>query len=274
MYTSHIKLDICSIELISDPHNPWMVMIHGFGGSRHMWKRQVEEFKHDYNLMIIELPGHGDSIHGASDHPDVDIVEIAKMLITHIHSKGIQKADFLCVSLGSLVMSAIVNLCPDLVRSVLLCGAIFGMKGTMKLVLKFGNLLKVLLPYMLVIRLLSWVLMPKRSHKVSRKFLVMECKKLGRREFHKWYGILCTELNRLKENIHQFTNLNAFVVMGREDFVFIQPALETLESYQDSIQLNIMENCGHVCSLQKWREFNVIARDFFLTDRKEKPAET
>ena len=58
MYTSHIKLDICSIELISDVNNPWMVLIHGFGGSRHMWKRQVEEFKHDYNLMILELPRH------------------------------------------------------------------------------------------------------------------------------------------------------------------------------------------------------------------------
>ena len=95
MYTSHIKLDICSIELISDVNNPWMVLIHGFGGSRHMWKRQVEEFKHDYNLMILELPGHGDSIHGASDHPDTDIVEIAKLLITHIHSKGLEKAALL-----------------------------------------------------------------------------------------------------------------------------------------------------------------------------------
>ena len=267
MYTSHIKLDICSIELISDVNNPWMVLIHGFGGSRHMWKRQVEEFKHDYNLMILELPGHGDSIHGASDHPNTDIVEIAKLLITHIHSKGIEKADFLCVSLGSLVMSTIVDLCPELVRSVLLCGAIFGMKRSMKLILKSGNLMKAFFPYMLVLRLLAWVLMPKRSHKVSRKFLVMECKKLGRKEFHKWYGILCSELDRLKQNIQKFIPLNAFVVMGREDFVFIQPALEELEPYKDTIPLTIMEECGHVCSLQKWREFNVIARKFFIEDR-------
>lgn len=61
--------------------------------------------------------------------------------------------------------------------------------------------------------------------------------------------------------------LNAFVVMGREDFVFIQPALEELEPYKDTIPLTIMEECGHVCSLQKWREFNVIARKFFIEDR-------
>ena len=114
---------------------------------------------------------------------------------------------------------------------------------------------------------LAWVLMPKRSHKVSRKFLVMECKKLGRKEFHKWYGILCSELDRLKQNIQKFIPLNAFVVMGREDFVFIQPALEELEPYKDTIPLTIMEECGHVCSLQKWREFNVIARKFFIEDR-------
>ncbi|MDD5952490.1 MAG: alpha/beta hydrolase [Oscillospiraceae bacterium] len=263
MDTSHITMEICSVELISAPDHPWMVMIHGFGGSRHMWKRQVEEFKHDYNLMILELPGHGDSIHGAADHPDIDIVEIAKRLVDHIHEKGIEKADFLCVSLGSLVMSAIVDICPELVRSVLLCGAIFGMKGIMKLILNFGNVMKIFLPYMVVIRLLAWVLMPKHSHKVSRKFLVMECKKLGRKEFHKWYGILCSELRRLKNNIEKFIPLNAFVVMGREDFVFIQPALETMKDYAGKIQFTVMEQCGHVCSLQKWREFNVIASDFF-----------
>ena len=182
MYTSKIKIDICSLEIISDPSHPWMVMIHGFGGTRHMWKRQVEQFKDCYNLMIVELPGHGDSEDGVSGHEDMNFTEIAKLLITHIHKKNIFKAHFLCVSLGSLIMSAIAELCPELVDSVLLCGAIFGMDSFGKFLLHSGNAIKHFFPYMLVIRMLATILMPKSSHKVSRKFLVMECEKLGRKD--------------------------------------------------------------------------------------------
>lgn len=268
MYSSHIELDICSIELVSDPKNPWMIMIHGFGGTRHMWKRQVEEFKHDFNIMILELPGHGDSVHGAADHPDTNLLEIAKNLVKHIHSKGITKADFLCLSLGSLVMSAIVDVCPEMVNSVLLCGAICGMRWYMKSFLVLGNILKYFLPFMMVIRLLAWILMPRPSHKISRKFLVQESKKLGRKEFQKWFGILTGELDRLKGNLHKFRDLNTYVVMGDEDFVFIGCIVDEVKKHEDVIRLEIMDHCGHVCCLQKWREFNPLARKFFVDDRK------
>ena len=262
MYTSKIKIDICSLEIISDPSHPWMVMIHGFGGTRHMWKRQVEQFKDCYNLMIVELPGHGDSEDGVSGHEDMNFTEIAKLLITHIHKKNIFKAHFLCVSLGSLIMSAIAELCPELVDSVLLCGAIFGMDSFGKFLLHSGNAIKHFFPYMLVIRMLATILMPKSSHKVSRKFLVMECEKLGRKEFLKWYSLLCMELNRLGEHIGHFTHINTLVVMGDEDHMFLHPA-QQMAAENPHIKTLLMQQCGHVCSLQKWREFNVIAAQFF-----------
>ena len=272
MYTSKIKIDICSLEIISDPSHPWMVMIHGFGGTRHMWKRQVEQFKDCYNLMIVELPGHGDSEDGVSGHEDMNFTEIAKLLITHIHKKNIFKAHFLCVSLGSLIMSAIAELCPELVDSVLLCGAIFGMDSFGKFLLHSGNAIKHFFPYMLVIRMLATILMPKSSHKVSRKFLVMECEKLGRKEFLKWYSLLCMELNRLGEHIGHFTHINTLVVMGDEDHMFLHPA-QQMAAENPHIKTLLMQQCGHVCSLQKWREFNVIAAQFFLP-RTGYPAES
>ena len=85
MYTSKIKIDICSLEIISDPSHPWMVMIHGFGGTRHMWKRQVEQFKDCYNLMIVELPGHGDSEDGVSGHEDMNFRRIHGFIPFYFH---------------------------------------------------------------------------------------------------------------------------------------------------------------------------------------------
>ena len=38
----------------------WLVFVHGIGGSTKTWKRQINEFK-DYNLLLLDLPGHGES---------------------------------------------------------------------------------------------------------------------------------------------------------------------------------------------------------------------
>ena len=266
MFKTRIHIDICSIEIINDPALPWLVMIHGFGGTRHMWNKQVDRFKGRFNIMVVERPGHGDAEDGVAEYPQVDFTEIGKHLLNHFKKKQIQKAHFLCVSLGSLVMAALIQLRPEIVESVLLCGAIFGMEPVNRCILHFGNAIKPLLPYMSLIRLLAMILMPRRSHKISRKFLVQECKKLGRQEFQKWYELLCLELNRLRDNIALFARTRTLVIMGREDYMFFTPSQKTLAGYP-AIHSLVMEHCGHVCSLQKWREFNVIAGEFFENHR-------
>ncbi|PSF08293.1 alpha/beta hydrolase [Marinobacter fuscus] len=38
-----------------------LVMIHGFGANKDNWTRLAREFKGEYNVYAIDLPGHGDS---------------------------------------------------------------------------------------------------------------------------------------------------------------------------------------------------------------------
>ncbi len=39
----------------------WLLMIHGAGGSTRTWKRQLEQLGKHFNLLVIDLPGHGES---------------------------------------------------------------------------------------------------------------------------------------------------------------------------------------------------------------------
>ena len=40
-------------------HAEWLLLVHGAGGSTRTWKRQVQQLGAQYNLLIIDLPGHG-----------------------------------------------------------------------------------------------------------------------------------------------------------------------------------------------------------------------
>ena len=40
---------------------PWVTFIHGAGGSSSIWFKQIRRFSKNFNLLLIDLRGHGAS---------------------------------------------------------------------------------------------------------------------------------------------------------------------------------------------------------------------
>ena len=41
--------------------NEWVTFVHGAGGSSSIWFRQIKEFKRFFNVILLDLRGHGES---------------------------------------------------------------------------------------------------------------------------------------------------------------------------------------------------------------------
>ena len=41
--------------------NEWITFIHGAGGSSNIWFKQLKYFKERYNVLLVDLRGHGKS---------------------------------------------------------------------------------------------------------------------------------------------------------------------------------------------------------------------
>ena len=39
----------------------WVTFVHGAGGSSSIWFKQIKSFKERYNVLLIDLRGHGKS---------------------------------------------------------------------------------------------------------------------------------------------------------------------------------------------------------------------
>lgn len=235
----------------------WVTFIHGAGGSSSIWFRQIRAFKSDFNILLIDLRGHGNSKSTLKENSNQeytfevitnDIIEV----LTHLE---IVKSHFIGISLGTILIRDLAERNPDLVESMVMGGAILKLNIRSKFLMGFGNLFKSVLPYIFLYKLFAFIIMPKKNHKESRLLFVKEARKLYQKEFIRWYK-LTTELNPLL----RFFRLNelkipTLYVMGEQDHLFL-PSIKKVISGHLSAQLHIIKNCGHVVNVEQPEEFN------------------
>lgn len=251
-----------------DISRPWLVFLHGFGGSTKMWKKQVDFFKDKFNLFFIDLPGHGKSKKGISEEKINKFDKIADIIVKTLKENGINKATFMCVSLGSLIFAGIISKYPEMVDKAVLCGAVSGMNIGFQSILNFVNRIKFALPYMTILTLFAYILMPFKEHSKSRQFFINSGKLLGRKEFMAWFSLFVKDMNVLKNLKNPKKNI--LFISGNEDFVFLSGVKKKYKEFKEA-NLKILNHCGHVCNIQKSKEFNDISLNFI--EKKEQNLE-
>ena len=249
-----IPYSIIKASKISDK---WLVCIHGFGGSRNMFKKQVEKFKEKFNMLLLDLPGHGESKHGLSEGIGYKLSDVAKGIIDTIHSLGISKADFLGISLGTLIIANIAIINSSIIDKAILGGAVFGTPKLLEVAANVVNLIRGILPYSFVVGAFAYLMMPKKNHKISRVFMIRESRKLGKKEFMAWFNETVHNLSFIKNNIDKINKVHNILIMGNEDYVFMPNVKRIAAKYK--MRLAQINKCGHVCNIDKWDEFNSIA---------------
>lgn len=57
------KLIYSKAIIDNDQNKPWLVMVHGFVQNHKLFNRQAADFKDKFNILLVDLRGHGNSIH-------------------------------------------------------------------------------------------------------------------------------------------------------------------------------------------------------------------
>ncbi|MBF0386607.1 MAG: alpha/beta hydrolase [Candidatus Omnitrophica bacterium] len=96
-----------------------MVFIHGFGGGASLWQWQKEHFAPGRQVVLIDLPGHG-----ARPWQGESLEDMARLVYKECQDQGISSADVVGSSFGGLVVIKLAELYPDLVRRIVLAGAL------------------------------------------------------------------------------------------------------------------------------------------------------
>lgn len=235
----------------------WVTFVHGAGGSSSIWFKQVRDFKKQFNVLILDLRGHGNSKPKLKDsfNPKYTFDSITNDIVEVIEYLKINQSHFIGISLGTILIRNLAEQKPELVKSMIMGGAIIKLNFRSQVLMRIGNIFKSVVPYMLLYKLFAFIIMPKKNHKKSRLLFVNEAKKLYQKEFLRWFK-LTSEINPLLRFFRaKDIKIPTLYVMGAEDHLFL-PSIKNIVAKHVTSSLFVVENCGHVVNVEQPQTFN------------------
>lgn len=245
------------------PEHEWVVFVHGAGGSSSIWYRQIRDFRKHFNVLLVDLRGHGDSqdVARASADP-YTFREVTGEILEVLDHLEIPSAHFVGISLGTILIRTIGEIAPERVRSMILGGAITRLTFRSRFLVRLGTLVRRFVPFLWLYRLFAWIIMPKKRHEHSRLLFVNEARKVARKEFLRWWR-LTQEVNPLLRFFEEKElPIPTLYLMGEEDYMFLPPVRRIVSQHRQSSTLRVLEDSGHVCNVDRADLFNRYAIDF------------
>lgn len=246
---------------ITGPDRQWVVFVHGAGGSSSIWYKQIRDFREHFNVLLVDLRGHGDSPrHPVATRP-YTFEEIGREVVEVLDHLEIESAHFVGISLGTILIRAIGETAPERVRSMVMGGAITRLNLRSRVLVALGTMVKRFVPYIWLYRLFAWIIMPRRHHRQSRLLFVREARRLAQKEFLRWWT-MTNEVNPLLRLFEEKElAIPTLYVMGEEDHMFLPPVRHLVRRHRGSV-LRVVEGSGHVVNVDRADAFNSISIDF------------
>lgn len=248
------------------PEHEWVVFVHGAGGSSSIWYRQVREFRKAFNVLLIDLRGHGDSqppLLMPFEGDRYTFEAVSREILDVLDHEEVASAHFVGISLGCILIRTIGEMAPERVRSMVMGGAIIRLNLRSRFLVTLGNAFKRIMPYMWLYRLFAWIIMPRKRHREARNLFVTQAKRLCQKEFIRWFR-LTYEVNPLLRRLFEQKELPipTLYVMGDEDHMFLPSVSGLVSRHTRFSRLEVLPECGHVVNVDRPELFNVLSMDF------------
>ena len=241
-----------------------LVFLHGWGVDSGVWTQQTEYFSGKYQVMTMDLPGHG-----RTSWKNLSLEKIAQDLDAVMENLGLRGINAVGSSLGGLVALKLWELFPRRIRRMVWVGCLpkflqspdypFGVKK--EWIKKLDGQLETDYPAVVHIFLRSLFTQAERE---APRFRWL--KQFRRTEGFPLRAALRGFLNILeKEDLSaSFSKLNVpFQIMnGTDDYICSAEAVNFFEKKLPQARVGFLRDCGHFPFLTKPQEFNQMLEEF------------
>lgn len=241
---------------------PWVTFVHGAGGSSAIWFKQIRDFSRYFNVLLVDLRGHGRSKKlGLSNIKAYNFQKVGDDVMEVLDHLKIKSTHFVGISLGTIIVRELAERFPGRASSMIMGGAIMQLNLRGQILMRMGNMFKSVIPYLMLYRLLAHIVMPSDKNKESRILFINEAKKLYQKEFKRWFGLAAQVNPLLKYFRINDSGVPTLYIMGSEDYMFL-PSITKLVKNHASSQLYVVADCGHVVNVERPAEFNSTAIEY------------
>ena len=247
----------------SEKGTDWVVFVHGAGGSSAVWFKQIRAFQKEFNVLLVDLRGHGRSNGYHGDGSKYSIEAISSDILEVLDRIKIDSAHFVGVSLGTILIRSIIDMAPNRVKSVIYAGAVVGFTAIARVLIVAGQALKYMVPFKTLYAIFAWIIMPGKKAVEARKVFRREAKRVAPEEFRRWLRLIPEVDKRLPKWASEISTPRSLYLMGGKDYMFLPPAREVVNKTPHSF-LKVISGVGHVCNIERPERLNELAISFLM----------
>lgn len=240
---------------------PPLVMIHGLGSCGSDWMFQVPKFQANYEVITIDLRGHGRS---SKPRGPYDVGALAKDVASLLSSLKVGPAYIVGLSLGSFVALQLACDFPHLVKSLVLTGTTSCIKDIGRWHLLLRLMLLSVCPMSFVAKAVAFSLFPQANQENIRRTcqlrMISNEKRVYRSLFRQLIGF------DVKERLAEIGCPMLIVVGANDTLTPIWHAEEIVKRTQRA-ELVIIEGARHAAPLDSPKKFNELLENFLERGR-------
>lgn len=238
-------------------------MVHGAGGSIEVWFRQVPDFARHFNLLLVDLMGHGGSA-GSDLSESFSFVYAADQVMEVVNHLKIEKAHFMGLSLGCIIVRVIAENYSSRVDKMVLAGAVTTLNVKTRFLIRSIDMFKFIIPYGMLKWLIAKCIIPQEKYARSKSLFLQSAQKVCFESFLQWMTLVDTVSRFLGELFCRQTAIPTLYMMGENDYLFLPQAQITAFRGGLGVSVVVVPNAGHVCNVDNKTFFNRVSLDYLL----------
>ena len=230
-----------------------VIFIHGAGGGQYTWSYQKGFFEKQFNPIIIELPGHGES----EGKGEEEIGRYAEHVYAFLKALGLQKVFLVGHSMGGAIVQTLSLIHAEVVKGIVLVGTGARLKVLPLILEGIKNNFKETVQK---INQFSYSLKAPSELIEKGVFGMQQCLP------EVLYGdfLACDRFDIMKEI--ERINLPTLILCGDDDQLTPVKYSQFLQSRIKASKLEVLPHAGHMVMMESPQAFNEKIREFIVTN--------
>lgn len=234
-------------KTIDNKKEDWILLIHCICSNMSIFENEIKNLSEKYNVLLVDLPGHGNS----KGYVDFDFDSVTNEITKILNKLNIQKIDIWGISLGAIVALKLAIAEKERVNMLLFEDPAFGFGNRMLLNI-FGifNKVKVIIPPRLYLYLFIHLIIYGENKRKIKKMFFDHLKNTDKKNISKWLSLMYEEYKKdIKNELSSVDNFKVYII-GEKDYIFKPYILKNVKESEKN-KIIILNKRSHVCNLEE-----------------------
>ncbi len=249
-------------KIINNDKKKYLLFLHCICGNNNIFIKQFPMFSSEYNFILIDLPGHGESLDYqfpfSFDDVVLDIVSI-------LNKENIETIDIISLSLGTMIATKLCMYIPKRINKIVFTGCVFGFSyKLLAFLFSFFIKIKSMVPRRIYMFFITLLILPGKQSQERRNSLYRYSLYMQRNFLYNWLDIMqdfFIDYDLVYSKKLSSSDISKIYIAGSQDCIFSNKVLDSINQNPFNI-IYILQSSSHLCNYDSETEFNNIVSHF------------